>query len=254
MAACRHALFLDFDGTLVDLAPSPDAVRVEPGLGEAMETVSRMLGGAFAIVTGRSIAVLDAFLAPLRFDVAGLHGAELRVGGHTVPALPPPAHFRLEVARLAAAAGGLVVEDKGTTVALHWRLAPALRGHAEALAAQALERLGEGWRLQTGKAVVEILPADAGKDRAIAALLGREPFRGRIPVFVGDDDTDERGFAEVIAAGGLAIRVGEGPSLAPVRLAGPTDLRRGLVQWARSGECPFEAGLPRPHLNEETRP
>lgn len=241
---CRHALFLDFDGTLVDLAPRPDAVTVEPGLADAMATVARRLDGAFAVVTGRSIAAVDSFFAPHRFDVAGLHGAELRIGGTDVAAAPPPPRFRDEVAALRAAADGLVVEDKGTTVALHWRLAPQLRGHAQALAAAALGRLGEGWRLQTGKAVVEILPASAGKGRAIATLLGLAPYHGRVPVFVGDDDTDEHGFAAVIAAGGLAVRVGEGTTLAPHRLAGPAELRAALTTWARTGACPFAAGVP----------
>lgn len=251
---CRHALFLDFDGTLVDLAPRPDAVTVEPGLGEAMEAIRTQLGGALAIVTGRSVAAVDAFFAPHRFDVAGLHGGELRVGGRTVRAAAGAPAFRREVERLAAAAGGLVVEDKGTTVALHWRLSPDLRPVAEALAREALGRLGEGWRLQTGKAVVEILPSTTGKGRAIATLLEHEPFRGRIPVFVGDDDTDEHGFAEVLAGGGVAIRVGEGVTIAPLRLAGPRELRARLVQWARTGECPGEANLLRSNLNQESRP
>ena len=262
---CRHALFLDFDGTLVDLAPRPDAVTVEPGLADAMATISRRLDGAFAVVTGRSIAAVDAFFAPHRFDVAGLHGVELRIGGTDLSPAPAPAAFRAEVAALRAAAGGLVVEDKGTTVALHWRLAPQLRSHAQALAAAALARLGEGWRLQTGKAVLEILPASAGKGRAIATLLGLAPYRGRTPVFVGDDDTDENGFATVIAAGGLAVRVGEGATLAPLRLAGPAELRAGLIAWARTGACPFAAGVPgagetpapgearRPRDHKETR-
>lgn len=237
---CRHALFLDFDGTLVDLAPRPDAVTVEPGLADAMSTLARRLDGAFAIVTGRSIATVDTFFAPHRFDAAGLHGSEMRVGGTALPAPPPPAEFRREVDGLRAAAQGLVVEDKGTTVALHWRLAPQLREQAQALAAAALQRLGAGWRLQTGKAVLEILPAQAGKGRAISTLLSLPPYRGRLPVFVGDDDTDENGFAAVIAAGGLAVRVGEGPTLAPLRLAGPAALRGALLAWARTGACPFE--------------
>lgn len=254
MPSCRHALFLDFDGTLVDLAPRPDAVRVEQGLAEAMEAVRALLGGALAIVTGRSVAAVDAFFAPHRFDVAGLHGGELRICGRTVRAEPASPAFRREVAGLAAAAGGLVIEDKGTTVALHWRLSPDLQPYAEALASKALDRLGGAWRLQTGKAVVEILPAAAGKGRAIATLLQHEPYRGRIPVFVGDDDTDEHGFAEVLAAGGLAIRVGEGATIAPLRLTGPHELRARLVQWARTGVCPGEANLLRSNLSQENRP
>jgi trehalose 6-phosphate phosphatase len=253
MSSCRHALFLDFDGTLVDLAPRPDAVRVEPGLAEAMEAVSDLLGGALAIVTGRSVAAVDAFFSPHRFDVAGLHGGELRIGGQVIQAAATSDAFRREVGRLSAAGDGLVIEDKGTTVALHWRSAPELRPHAEALASEALRRLGAGWRLQTGKAVVEILPAGAGKGRAIATLLRHDPFRGRIPVFVGDDDTDENGFAEVLAGGGLAIRVGAGATIAPLRLPGPHELRLRLMHWASTGECPGEAGLHPSHVIEEYR-
>ncbi len=242
--ACRHALFLDFDGTLVDLAPRPDAVRVEPGLAEAMVRVARRLEGAFAIVTGRSITAVDSFFAPHRFDVAGLHGAELRIGGRNLRCAVPPAAFREEVARLQEEAGDLIVEDKGTTVAIHWRLVPHLRVHAEGLAQAARERLGAGWRLQTGKAVVEILPSGVGKGDAIAVFLDETPYRGRIPVFAGDDDTDEHGFAAVIELGGLAIRVGEGASIAPLRLAGPGELRARLMAWAATGECPFDATGP----------
>ncbi|MHB2168652.1 trehalose-phosphatase [Alsobacter sp. R-9] len=239
---CRHALFLDFDGTLVDIAPRPDAVRVEPGLSDAMARVAERMGGALALVSGRPVQALDRFLSPHRFDAAGLHGAELRLAGETLSCAAVPEAFRAEVARLRDAAGalGFIAEDKGASVALHWRAVPDLRPHVENLAAQALARLGSGWRAQTGKSVIEILPAEAGKGRAIATLLDHEPYRGRIPVFVGDDDTDEHGFAEVLARGGLAVRIGEGKSLAPLRLAGPAVLRARLLAWAETGTCPFE--------------
>lgn len=252
-----HALFLDFDGTLVDIAPRPDAVRVRDGLPDALLALSRVLDGALAIVTGRPIDVIDAHLAPHRFDVAGLHGADVRVGGRDIAEPDIPAAFREEVSALMMAAAGepgLLVEDKGASVALHWRLAPALRPRAEALARDTLARLGPDWRLQTGKAVLEIVSRAAGKGRAIARILTCPAYATRRPVFIGDDDTDENGFAEVLGRGGIAVRVGPGTTCAPLRVADPPALAGLLDRWAATGTCPFEpvAGGP-PHMPETDR-
>lgn len=236
------ALFLDFDGTLVDIAPAPDAVRIDPALPDVLASLSRNLGGALAIVTGRPVAVVDHYLAPYRFDVAGLHGAVLRVGGRQLAEPTVPSLFRAEVVGLTDAAQawpGLIVEDKGASVAVHWRLAPQHRQAAEALARGALAALGPDWRLQTGKAVLEIVRAGTGKGRAIARLLAEPPYLGRTAVFIGDDDTDEHGFAEVLARGGVAVRVGEGETRAPLRVSGPAALAGLLDRWATTGECPF---------------
>ena len=236
------ALFLDFDGTLVDIAPAPDAVRIDPALPDVLASLSGTLGGALAIVTGRPVEVVDHYLAPHRFDIAGLHGAVLRVGGRPLARPNVTSLFRVEVDRLAAAARdwpGLIVEDKGASVAVHWRLAPQHRSLAETLARNALAALGPDWRLQTGKAVLEIVQAGTGKGRAIARLLAEPPYEGRTPVFIGDDDTDEHGFAEVLARGGVAVRVGEGETRATLRVAGPAALANLLDRWARTGACPF---------------
>lgn len=237
-----YALFLDFDGTLVDIAPRPDAIVVHPDLSAILQRLRDRLGGALAIVTGRPVGVIDAEFAPARFDVAGLHGAEMRVASSSIEAAPPSAALRESVARLQAAMAGragLLVEDKGRSVALHWRLAPHLADEAVTLMSAEAERLGPAFRLQAGKSVLELLPASANKGDAIAALLRHPPYRDRVPVFIGDDVTDEHGFEVVDAAGGLSVRVGEGPSRAARRIATPTALMRCLDQWAASGRIAF---------------
>ncbi|GGH09502.1 trehalose 6-phosphate phosphatase [Alsobacter metallidurans] len=230
------ALFLDFDGTLVDLAPRPQDVVVAAGLGQTLERLRDRCGGALALVSGRPIAVLDEFLAPHVFDAAGLHGVETRHAGRLLAGAGADDPGLRDVAeRLSAFAKrhpGLLLEDKGRSVALHWRLAPELEDEAVAQAGAAMERLGPGWRIQTGKSVLEILPAFASKAGAVRAFLDMDPFRGRRPVFVGDDVTDEHGFQAVLELGGLAIRIGDGPTIAPFRLPSPTAFRERLTRWA----------------------
>jgi trehalose 6-phosphate phosphatase len=236
-----YALFLDFDGTLADLAPHPDAVAIDADLGDVLARLAARLDGALAIVTGRPITVIDRHFAPHRFDVAGLHGAELRLRGTLREATRDP-RLPLLAARLRdrfALAPGVIVEDKGGSVAVHWRLAPDAEP-AVALALQdGLAWLGPGWRLLRGKAVLELLPAAASKGDAIRAFLQEPPFRGRRPVFAGDDVTDEDGFAFVQQAGGLAFRVGPEPTLARRRISSPAALRRVIRSWA-SGATPPE--------------
>lgn len=230
------ALFLDFDGTLVDLASRPQDVIVEPGLGETLERLRGRLGGAMALVSGRPISVLDEFLAPHVFDAAGLHGVEARHAGQFLTGGDGDDPLLRDVAgRLSAFAKrhpGLLLEDKGRSVALHWRLAPELEDEAVAQAGAAMERLGPGWRIQTGKSVLEILPAFASKAGAVRAFLEIEPFRGRRPMFVGDDVTDEHGFMAALDLGGVAVRIGEGPTVAPFRLPSPSAFRERLTEWA----------------------
>lgn len=232
-----QALFLDFDGTLVDIAPTPDAVQVEPGLPATLERLSDRLGGALAIVSGRSIAVLDEFLAPARLDAAGLHGLERRVGGALLPCRPdehPTLRACIDALRIRAPAG-LILEDKGCSVALHWRTAPSLADEAASLVQDCARKLGPRYRIQEGKAVLEILPASAGKGEAIRLFLDAPPYRGRQAIFIGDDRTDEGGFAAVQSAGGIGIKVGRGDTAAIRRIGSPERLRDRLSGWARSG-------------------
>lgn len=230
------ALFLDFDGTLVEIVERPEAVVVDPKLGETLTRLRDGLGGALAIVTGRSIAVIDGFLAPCRFDVAGLHGVEYRLAGSLSPCVPE-GHPGLRAAvrtlpdRLPKEAG-VLIEDKGCSVAVHWRLAPQAAETAMQVMEETAATLGPEYRLQAGKAVAEILPARAAKGAIIEFFLEHEPFRGRRPIFIGDDLTDERGFAAVNAKGGISIRIGREPTSAHRRIDDPAALRWFLSRWA----------------------
>ncbi|MGN7725308.1 trehalose-phosphatase [Luteimonas sp. 22616] len=231
------ALFLDVDGCLLDLASTPDAVVVPDGLRERLEALQSRLDGALALVSGRTIATLDALFVPSRFNAVGLHGVEQRHAGvEFVAGEAPPelAGVRKAAARLAAVYDGTVVEDKGPALALHWRRAPDAEPALLAFAAHSLEQL-PGYRLQHGKQVVELYPgsADDGeridKGGAIAELLDTPPFQGRMPVFAGDDLTDESGFEVVNAHGGLSVLVGDRtPSVARHRLCDPAAVRAWL--------------------------
>jgi trehalose 6-phosphate phosphatase len=233
------ALFLDFDGTLVDIVERPDAVVVEPGLPDVLEQLRDRLGGALALISGRPISFLDERLAPHRFDAAGLHGIEHRLAGELFPCRPAdhPA-LRAEIGKLHPVLSpfpGLIIEDKGCSVSIHWRLAPQLADFARERAEAMAEALGPDYRIQFGKAVAEILPAASGKGRVIEHFLGAAPFRGRRPIFVGDDLTDENGFRTVNARGGLSVRVGPGETIAQARIGTPAALREILQVWAASG-------------------
>jgi trehalose 6-phosphate phosphatase len=233
------ALFLDFDGTLVDIVERPDAVVVDPALQSVLSRLQERLGGAVAVISGRPVAFLDEKLAPLHLDTAGLHGIEHRIGGRFSPC-DPDDHPRLRVAvgelrHRIAGRDGLLIEDKGCSVALHWRMVPNEAEFARETALALAEGLGDGYKIQFGKAVAEILPSASGKGRIITAFMEEAPYRGRRPVFIGDDLTDEHGFEAVNALGGVSIRIGEGDTVAARRLATPSELRRCLAKWAEHG-------------------
>ena len=240
------ALFLDFDGTLVELAETPEAIIVPPTLGETLVKLRTLLDGALAIVTGCSIAVIDRFLNPNLFDIAGIHGAEWRLGEH-VEQVHADSDFKLREAvvqlreRLARHPD-LLIEDKGGSLALHWRTAPSLAGLAISVMKDAAKSVGSGYRLQHGKSVAELLPVSVSKDRAIERFLSLPPYAGRHPIFMGDDLTDESGFQAINAHRGMSVRVGSGPTLARQRLATPVQVRRLLDSWALNGRI---------HLNQD---
>lgn len=209
LLTARDALYLDFDGTLTDIAPRPDAVAIAQSLPPLLDALRMHLGGAVAIVTGRRLDDIDIWLAPLRLAGAGLHGAELRrtpdadSHEHRVPAAPLLARSLLE---RFGSDPRLLVENKGASVALHFRAAPE-RGD-ECSAAMTELATAHGLATVAGKMVVEARPPGIDKGGAIRALASHPPFRGRRPVFVGDDVTDEDGFAAAQAAGGIGIKVG----------------------------------------------
>lgn len=235
----KIALFLDFDGTLVEIAPSPEDVKLDRRVAPALETLRGALDGALALVSGRPIAFLDEMLAPYSFDIAGLHGAQIRMGGTLRAQEDAPAsmHEALrDLVRFANSHVGIIVEDKRISVALHWRLAPTLKDEALDLMRRTAARMGPGVRLQEGKSVAELVPAGASKGGAIAWLMATPAYAGRLPVFIGDDITDEDGFEAVNAMGGLSVRIGtDRDSHARRRLASPTALRHILLEAAENG-------------------
>lgn len=240
----HSALFLDFDGTLVDIVDRPEAVALDPALPEILVQLQQKLGGALAIISGRPISFLDRHFAPHRLDIAGLHGIEHRIAGR-LSSCDPEEHpqLRAMVERLeeiVATKAGLLVEDKGCSVAVHWRQAPQEKEFALNIAHAAVEALGSEYRVQHGKAVAEILPSAAGKGKVIERFLQEAPYKGRRPIFVGDDLTDENGFRTVNDHGGLSIRIGAGETIAKVRLGTPADLRHCLSVWALEGNLPFK--------------
>jgi trehalose 6-phosphate phosphatase len=228
--ARSSALFLDFDGTMVDIAPHPHAVHVPEPLIDTLRAVDEFLDGAVAVISGRPIAQIDAYLAPLKLAVAGVHGAERRAGDGRIELLNTHPLDEVEaVARaLAAQHTALLVEVKRGSIALHYRQAPEL----ESLCLEQMQRAVQdspGLTLLRGKMVVEAKPGGASKGRAIEAFLREPPFAGRGPVFIGDDITDEVGFSTVQRLGGLGIKVGEGTTVAWRRLPDPGALRRELA-------------------------
>jgi trehalose 6-phosphate phosphatase len=223
------ALFLDFDGTMVDIAPQPNAVEVPRALLGVLRDLDTYLHGAVAVISGRPIAQLDDFLQPLRLPVAGIHGVERRGadGALHLQDVHPLDHVEEAARALAAEHPGLLVEDKRSSLALHYRQRPEL----EALCLSTMQRAVEespGLTLLHGKMVAEAKPGGASKGQAIENFLREAPFAGRKPVFIGDDVTDEVGFDTVQRLGGIGLKVGEGPSVAWRRIADPATLRREL--------------------------
>lgn len=223
------ALFLDFDGTLVDIASHPQAVIVPAGLPDTLARAREMLGGAVAVVSGRPIEQIDRFLSPLVLSVAGVHGAERRRADGSLTWLAVhPLHAVDEAVRaLVRAHPALFVETKRGSIALHYRQAPHLQALCQATM-QALVERSPGLTLLCGKMVVEAKPSRASKSQAIESFLTEPPFAGRTPVFVGDDVTDEPGFASVQRLGGWGVKVGEGPTIARARVAHPGAMREAM--------------------------
>ncbi len=216
VTARNRALFLDVDGTLLEIADSPDAVRVPAHLKELLARLASQEAGALALVSGRRLTQLDELFAPHRFAAAGLHGVERRdatgeysrVSHASLAALPGFARARVAMTALAYHHPELLFEDKGLALALHFRRAPALEGEVLTLMNAVLADVGPAFHLQAGKSVLELKPAAGSKRTAIELFMNESPFRGRLPIFVGDDLTDEDGFAAVNAMGGDSIRVG----------------------------------------------
>jgi len=215
------ALFLDFDGTLTELASSPDAVSVDPALPHVLAQLERELGGALAVVSGRPLAEIDALMGVV-LPGAGVHGLELREHRDGAPHPPPDDGAAAAVHRalmpMVADDPRLILEETPGAVALHYRRAPERESECRAAMKAALAGVS-GLHLIDGKMVLEAKPDHVNKGYAISRLMGAEPFAGRIPVFAGDDRTDEDGFEVVNALKGVTIKIGSGESRAKYRVA-----------------------------------
>jgi len=229
LALGRSALLLDMDGTLLDIAPTPDQVRVAPGLPEALRRLRDAMGGALAFVTGRPIEQVDGLFGNVPYAVAGEHGGAIRhaPGAEIVRAIlpDPPVEWVIAAARIADAHQGVLLEQKQRGFVLHFRavpeLGPLLRDAALALIAP----LPGQFQLMEALMAWEIRPRGADKGSAVDALMAEAPFAGRQPIFIGDDVTDEDGMRAARVLGGAGLRVDE-------FFGGPADVRAWLARAA----------------------
>jgi trehalose 6-phosphate phosphatase len=223
------AILLDVDGTILDIAATPTSVAVPASLRRTLSVLSERVGGALALVSGRPLPDLDSIFAPLRLPAIGGHGAEFRLDGGGIErcAQPLEAELKRELKAIAARHPGVIVEDKGYSVALHYRKVPAqgLGVVHEVKRACAASRSCE---LLAGKAVIEVKAKGFDKGTAVRALMAHPPFRGRVPIFIGDDRTDEAAFAVLPEFSGKAISVGRKVAGVADRFETPADVRRWL--------------------------
>jgi trehalose 6-phosphate phosphatase len=235
-ASDTWAFFLDIDGTLVEFAPRPDAVRIDPATVQLVGRLHTGTGGAVALVSGRPIVTIDDLFAPLHLPVVGQHGVERRdARGHLHIHSPAPEALRRAAATLAAATArhtGLVFEDKALSLTLHYRQAPQLEGYVRETVTAVAAELGDEYELLNGKMMIEVKPAGRSKGAAIGDFLREAPFEHRLPVFIGDDRTDEYGFGAVNRVGGHSVKVGAGETSARWRLADPQAVNAWLAASA----------------------
>lgn len=228
----ERAYFFDIDGTLAELAEAPARANVDPALRERIVALHALTGGAVALVTGRPIASVDPLFPGLRLPVAGQHGSERRRADGTVAYHPDAAGWIAEVQpvveRAVGGRPGVHIEAKGASIAIHYRAAPRSAAFVHRLARRVAAERGPGIAVLPGKRVVELVPADQTKGRAVLDYLAEAPFQGRLPVFVGDDVSDESAFHVVNALGGESVKVGPGPTEAFWRLNGVRAVRAWL--------------------------
>jgi trehalose 6-phosphate phosphatase len=237
------ALFLDFDGTLVNLAIAPDSVVPSPDLIAMLQRLHVLSNGALAVISGRPLVQLDHYLAPLRLPAAGVHGLERRDAEGQLIQLPVPDTGRLaeRLAVLVARHPGLMLETKRGALALHYRKVPHLEQACIEAMHHAVSRVA-GFSVLRGKMVVEAKAALADKSSAIAAFMQEAPFAGRRPLFAGDDVADEAGFGWVQTYGGMGIKIGNGSSQAHMHLDNPAALHQWLEQAVQRMQAAGDSG------------
>lgn len=230
------AYFLDIDGTLIDFADAPARVRLDRALSGLVEALYRSSRGAVALISGRSLADVDRLFPARHLPAAGQHGLERRSAGGRVSRHPGPSRSLDGARRVLVGVVGrhprLLLEDKGLSLALHYRRAPGLAGFAHRVMRSLQMTLGDRYCVHRGKRVVELALAGRDKGAAIGSFMREAPFRGRTPVFIGDDVTDEYGFAMVNRLGGYAVKVGPGLTAAGWRLPNV----RAVLGWLERGK------------------
>lgn len=234
----RFALLLDIDGTLLDIAATPREVFVSHELRETLKQLSLRTDGAVAFVSGRPLPEIDLLFAPLRFPAVAGHGAELRRCGEaesiSLDAQPLAPEVKGRFATIADLGPGVLLEDKGYSLAVHFRLAPqqarAVRQRADAILASLP---GAGIELLPGKMMLEIKRSGFTKATGVRELICTPPFAGRRPIYLGDDVTDWAVFAMLPAIGGIGVSVGADIKGASCRFEAPEDVRKWLYQLAQ---------------------
>lgn len=229
----RYAFFLDIDGTLIRFAVVPGRAYVDPWLIEILRVLYEAAEGALALVSGRTVHSIDSLFSPLRLAAAGQHGAERRNAAGALQ-WHSPGTAQVEAARRCVHAwistvDGVMLEDKGICVAVHYRQAPQHEAEAREALERCRQRAGDAFEMQPGKMVFELRPAGVHKGTAIREFMAEPPFAGRIPLFIGDDATDEHGFAAVNGMRGRSIKVGEGRTVAAWRLPDVAAVRAWLA-------------------------
>ena len=231
------AIFVDFDGTLVEIADRPEAVIVPDALPGLLSTVVDMTDGAACIVSGRSVEVILSFLPSFAGDIVGCHGGETRIGGvaseHRLSGSEEVKRLFEDCAAFAEERPGVQAEPKPTGAVLHYRRASeAVAQEVKDYAAE-LERRHGAFELHPAKMALEFRPPDVGKEKAVERLMRAAPYAGRMPVYFGDDTTDEPALSWVRARGGLSVKVGTGETGAEFRAESPQDVTRFLQRMTQ---------------------
>lgn len=233
------ALLFDIDGTLIELAPTPDEIVIPPELPRWLQQLSDLTSGALALVSGRTIGDIDRITSPVRLRAVGGHGAEMRLSPDgevlAAPVKPMNTHLKRRFMAIGNLSPGILIEDKGYSLALHYRLAPdAGRAIFDAIAAIRADLPEAPIEVLSGKFVVEIKHEGFSKATAVRALMTEAPFAGRTPIFLGDDVTDETVFAIMADIHGIAYSVGHKAQGVAGHFDSPHDVRMWIAAMIKN--------------------